>query len=34
MDAEFGLRTLDADGRARLFDVLREVRVAAGDFRT
>lgn len=33
MDAEFGLRTLDADGRARLFDVLREVRVAAGDFR-
>lgn len=34
MDAEFGLRTLDADGRARLFDLLREVRVAAGDFRT
>ena len=34
MDAEFGLRTLDAAGRARLFDVLREVRVAAGDFRT
>lgn len=34
MDAEFGLGTLDADGRARLFDVLREVRVAAGDFRT
>lgn len=33
MDAEFGLGTLDADGRARLFDVLREVRVAAGDFR-
>lgn len=33
MDAEFGLRTLDADGRARLFDLLREVRVAAGDFR-
>jgi DNA-binding MarR family transcriptional regulator len=33
MDAEFGLRTLDADGRTRLFDVLREVRVAAGDFR-
>jgi DNA-binding MarR family transcriptional regulator len=34
MDAEFGLGTLDADGRARLFDVLREVRVAAGDFRS
>ena len=34
MDAEFGLRTLDTNGRARLFDVLREVRVAAGDFRT
>jgi DNA-binding MarR family transcriptional regulator len=33
MDAEFGLGTLDADGRARLFDLLREVRVAAGDFR-
>jgi DNA-binding MarR family transcriptional regulator len=33
MDAEFGLGTLDADGRARLFDILREVRVAAGDFR-
>ena len=33
MDAEFGLGTLDADGRARLFDLLRDVRVAAGDFR-
>lgn len=33
MDAEFGLATLDADGRAQLFDVLREVRLAAGDFR-
>lgn len=33
MDAEFGLGTLDADGRAQLFDLLREVRVAAGDFR-
>jgi DNA-binding MarR family transcriptional regulator len=33
MDAEFGLGGLDAESRARLFDVLREVRVAAGDFR-
>jgi DNA-binding MarR family transcriptional regulator len=34
MDADFGLRSLDADSRAQLFDVLRDVRVAAGDFRT
>lgn len=33
MDAEFGLGTLNADGRAQLFDLLREVRVAASDFR-
>ncbi len=33
MAAEFGLRALDDAGRDRLFDVLREVRVAAGDFR-
>jgi len=33
MAAEFGLRALDVAGRDRLFDVLREVRVAAGDFR-
>ena len=33
MNAEFGLATLDADGRAQLFEVLREVRLAAGDFR-
>jgi DNA-binding MarR family transcriptional regulator len=33
MDAEFGLGALDAESRALLFDVLREVRMAAGDFR-
>ena len=33
MDADFGLGSLDAAGRARLFDVLRDVRLAAGDFR-
>ena len=34
MDADFGLGTLDAEGRMQLFDLLRYVRVAAGDFRT
>jgi DNA-binding MarR family transcriptional regulator len=34
MDADFGLGTLDAEGRTQLFDLLRYVRVAAGDFRT
>lgn len=34
MDAEFGLGTLDAEDRTQLFDLLRDVRVAAGDFRT
>ncbi len=33
MSAEFGLRALDDAERDRLFDVLRDVRVAAGDFR-
>ena len=33
MEADFGLAALDASGRASLFGVLREVRVAAGDFR-
>lgn len=32
MAAEFGLGSLDDAQRARLFDVLREIRVAAGDF--
>lgn len=34
MDADFGLGTLDAEGRGQLFDLLRDVRVAAGDFRS
>lgn len=33
MDAEFGLRALDDDRRRQVFDVLRDLRVAAGDFR-
>ncbi len=33
MDADFGLAALDDDDCAQLFDVLRAVRVAAGDFR-
>ena len=33
MEADFGLAALDATDRASLFDVLRKVRVAAGDFR-
>jgi DNA-binding MarR family transcriptional regulator len=33
MEADFGLGALGADGRASLFDVLRQIRVAAGDFR-
>lgn len=33
MEADFGLGALDAAGRASLFEVLRHVRVAAGDFR-
>lgn len=33
MAADFGLGALDATGRAQVFDVLRDVRVAAGDFR-
>ncbi len=31
-DAEFGLRALDTDARTQVFDLLRGVRVAAGDF--
>lgn len=34
MDAEFGLDALPDDERVALFDLLRGVRVAAGDFRT
>jgi DNA-binding MarR family transcriptional regulator len=34
MDAEFGLRALSDDERRQVFDVLRGLRVAAGDFRT
>jgi DNA-binding MarR family transcriptional regulator len=33
MAADFGLRALDGDQRAALFDLLRGIRVAAGDFR-
>jgi DNA-binding MarR family transcriptional regulator len=33
MAADFGLRVLDDDERGRLFDLLRALRVAAGDFR-
>lgn len=33
MSAEFGLAALDDGARKQIFDVLREVRVAAGDFR-
>ncbi|MGH8822915.1 MAG: MarR family winged helix-turn-helix transcriptional regulator [Jiangellaceae bacterium] len=33
MATEFGLRALDDAERDRLFDLLREIRVAAGDFR-
>lgn len=33
MDADFGLRALDDDQRRQLFDLLRGLRVAAGDFR-
>jgi DNA-binding MarR family transcriptional regulator len=33
MDADFGLGALDADSRAQLFEALRQIRVAAGDFR-
>lgn len=33
MAAEFGLRALDDDQRKHLFDILRPLRVAAGDFR-
>lgn len=33
MHADFGLGGLDAEGRAQLFDVLRDVRITAGDFR-
>jgi DNA-binding MarR family transcriptional regulator len=33
MAADFGLGALDADGRTQLFDVLRKIRLAAGDFR-
>jgi DNA-binding MarR family transcriptional regulator len=32
MAAEFGLAALDGDARAQVFDVLRKIRVAAGDF--
>lgn len=32
MAAEFGLAALDDGARAQIFDVLREIRVAAGDF--
>lgn len=32
MDADFGLGALDDDDRAQLFDLLRAVRVVAGDF--
>lgn len=32
MDAEFGLRALGGDDRKQVFDVLRGLRVAAGDF--
>ncbi|MGH8774023.1 MAG: MarR family winged helix-turn-helix transcriptional regulator [Jiangellaceae bacterium] len=33
MGADFGMSALGADERATLFDLLRELRVAAGDFR-
>ena len=33
MDADFGMAALDDDERTALFDVLRALRVAAGDFR-
>ncbi|WP_116952355.1 MarR family winged helix-turn-helix transcriptional regulator [Jiangella endophytica] len=32
MEAEFGLRALGGDDRKQVFDVLRGLRVAAGDF--
>lgn len=32
MEAEFGLRALDDDERKHVFHLLRELRVAAGDF--
>lgn len=32
MAAEFGLAALDDEARTHLFDVLRQVRIAAGDF--
>lgn len=32
MEAEFGLRALDDDERRQVFDLLRALRVAAGDF--
>lgn len=32
MAAEFGLTALDDEARTHLFDVLRQVRIAAGDF--
>lgn len=32
MEAEFGLRALGGDDRKQIFDVLRGLRVAAGDF--
>jgi DNA-binding MarR family transcriptional regulator len=33
MDADFGMAALDDDERTALFDILRALRVAAGDFR-
>ncbi len=33
MDIDFGLRALDSEGREQLFELLRRIRVAAGDFR-
>ncbi|NEE00969.1 MarR family winged helix-turn-helix transcriptional regulator [Phytoactinopolyspora halotolerans] len=33
MDADFGLRALDEDERMAVFDLLRGIRLAAGDFR-
>ncbi|PSL06157.1 DNA-binding MarR family transcriptional regulator [Haloactinopolyspora alba] len=34
MDADFGLRALGEDQRAQVFELLRGLRVAAGDFRS
>lgn len=33
MAAEFGLSALGDDARAQIFEVLREIRIAAGDFK-